>query len=198
MVGELPSPAGACPSGFQTSGGEGDIVALIGPFEPSLLGSELERLRGNVAGELPAFDLAAVAEALEAVRDAVRAGIVRSAHDVSDGGLAACVAEAAVLGGTGVEIDLEPLMHRAGANAETALFGEGPGGILVSGPRDDLMALSRHIARLGFLALGHVGGDAIGIGAGVARIDLSVGAATALYQGFLEELFSSPITDRVS
>jgi len=198
MVGELPGPEVACPSGFRSPTGEPDVVALIGPFTPSLLGSETRRMQGEVAGELPPFDLAAVTEALGAVREAVRAGVLHSAHDVSDGGLAACIAEAAILGGTGAQVDLDPLMRRADVDAETALFGEGPGGILVSGPREELLALSRRISRHGFLALGQVGGDAVRIGAGIGRIDLSVEEATALHQGFLEELFSSPITDRVS
>jgi len=77
------------------------------------------------------------------VRSAVRAGVLHSAHDVSDGGLATALAEAAIAGGTGAQIDLEPLMHRAGVDEETALFGEGPGGILVSGPRSQMMELSR-------------------------------------------------------
>jgi phosphoribosylformylglycinamidine synthase len=151
-----------------------------------------------VTGELQPFDLAAVTEALGAVREAVRAGVLHSAHDVSDGGLATCIAEAAISGGTGARVDLGPLMRRADVDAETALFGEGPGGVLVSGPREELLALSRRISRHGFLALGQVGGDSVEIAAGIARIDLSVEEATALYQGFLEELFSSPITDRVS
>ena len=65
------------------------MVALIGPFAPSLLGSELARLEGTLEGGLEPFDLRKVREALELVREAVRAGVVASAHDVSDGGLAA-------------------------------------------------------------------------------------------------------------
>ncbi len=198
MVGELPSPELACPSGFQRATGEPDLVALIGPLRPSLLGSEVERLRGEVAGELPPFDLAAVTEALEAVRSAVRAGILHSAHDVSDGGLAGALAEAAIAGGTGAKIDLEPLMRRAGVDEETALFGEGPGGILVSGPRSQLMELSRQVSRHGFLALGQVGGEMLAITAGVARIDLSVEEARGLHRGFMEQLFASAVTDRIS
>jgi phosphoribosylformylglycinamidine synthase len=197
MVGELPDPDVACPSGFRSPSGEPDVVALIGPFTPSLLGSEARRMQGEVAGELQPFDLAAVTEALGAVREAVRAGVLHSAHDVSDGGLAACIAEAAILGGVGAQVDLDPLMRRADVDAETALFGEGPGGILVSGPRDELLALSRRISRHGFLALGQVGGDAVRVGAGIARIDLSVEEAIALYRGFMEQLFSSAVTDRV-
>ena len=66
----------------------------------------------------------------------MRAGAVKSAHDVSEGGLACAVAECALWGGVGVSLDLEPLMRRADVDAETALFGEGPGGIVVSGPRE--------------------------------------------------------------
>jgi hypothetical protein len=45
-------------------------------------------------------------------------------------------------------VNFEPLMRRADVDAETALFGEGPGGILVSGPREELLALSRRTAKL--------------------------------------------------
>ena len=53
-------------------------------------------------------------------------------------------------------------MRRAGVDGRTALFGEGPGGVVVSGPRDALLELSRNAAGVGFLALGAVGGDASG------------------------------------
>ncbi len=52
MVGELPDPAKACGSAFAK---EGDAIALLGPFEPSLAGSELAKLRGELdAGPPPA------------------------------------------------------------------------------------------------------------------------------------------------
>jgi phosphoribosylformylglycinamidine synthase II len=196
MVGGLPDPAATCPSGFRPATGDPhDVVALVGPFAPSLLGSEVERLRGEVAGELAPFDLAAVREGLECVREAVRAGLVRSAHDIAEGGLACCVAESAIMGDAGVELDLEPLMRRSGVDAETALFGEGPGGIVVSGPREGLLELSRRAARVGFLALGHVTGTAVRMVAGAGRIDMSVQDAGELYRGFLDHLFSSAVTD---
>jgi phosphoribosylformylglycinamidine synthase len=183
MVGELPAAAGAGQSAFRRPDMDGaadgdeagpDMVALIGPFAPALQGSELAKLRGTLSGGLPAFDLAAVREALELVREAVRSGAVRSAHDVSEGGLACCVAESAVWGGVGVELDLEPLMRRADVDPVTAMFGEGPGGVLVSGPRKALMEMSKEAARIGFLALGSVGGTTVCITAAAATIDLSV------------------------
>ncbi len=176
MVGELPDPVRTASCGFRPAGAgaEPDAVALVGPFRPSLEGSELENLRGEVSPRLPSFDLAAVVEALTIVRGAVRSGDLSSAHDISDGGFATCVAESAVLGEVGVELDLDPLMRREKVDFETALFGEGPGGVVISGPRKALMALSSKARAVGFLALGTVGGDTIGIAAGTARIELSV------------------------
>jgi phosphoribosylformylglycinamidine synthase len=187
MVGELPDPGRAGSSAFST---EGDVIALVGPFSPSLKGSELEKLRGELARELPPFDLGAVREALILVRDAVRDGIVRSAHDVSDGGLACCVAESAALGGVGAAIDLDPLLRRERIEPEEALFGEGPGGIVVSGPREALLELSHRASAVGFLALGQVGGRDVRMVAADATIDLSVGVAGGL--------FDPGLTDRVS
>jgi phosphoribosylformylglycinamidine synthase subunit PurL len=191
MVGELPSATGAGRSAFGAQPvGEAEIVALLGPFAPSLQGSELEKLRGGLSRELPAFDLGVAHETFALVRKAVHEGLVTSAHDVSGGGLACCVAESAVLGGVGASLDLAPLLHREGIAPEVALFGEGPGGILVSGPREPLMQLSRNAARVGFLALGQVGGDAVRITAGTARIDLSVEEAG--------DVFNSGLADKVS
>ena len=166
------------------------MVALVGPFSPSLLGSELARLEGRLEGRLEPFVLKKVREALAFVREAVRDGTARSAHDVSEGGLACCVTECAIGGGVGVTLDLEPLMRRSGVDARTALFGEGPGGMIVSGERAALLELSHRAADVGFLALGEVGGATIRMAASAARLDLSVEDAGSI--------FDSALGDRVS
>jgi phosphoribosylformylglycinamidine synthase subunit PurL len=83
LVGELPDPERVAGSGFAR---EGDVIGLVGPFEPSLAGSELAKQRGELKMGLPRPDVEAVARACEIVRDAVRAGKLSSAHDVSAGG----------------------------------------------------------------------------------------------------------------
>ena len=191
MVGELPDDARAGRSAFSPAadGEEPGMVALIGPFTPSLQGSELATLRGDLSAGLPSFDLAAARQTFELVREAVRAGVVTSAHDVSEGGLACAVAESALWGGVGVSLDLEPLMRRADVDAQTAFFGEGPAGIVVSGPRDALMQLSKGAAGVGFLALGSTGGDAIRLTAGAATIGLSVEEARGLFDSGLADRY---------
>jgi len=152
MVGELPDPARAVPSAFVRAG---EAIALVGPFAPSLAGSELAKLRGELAPGLPRSDVTAVAAACAAVRAAVRDGRLSSAHDVSDGGLAVALAEATIGRELGCRVDLSPLLDR-GCSTEEALFGEGPGGFLVSGERDALDELAN--GEMDFLFLGEVTG----------------------------------------
>jgi phosphoribosylformylglycinamidine synthase subunit PurL len=163
MVGELPDPGRAAPSGFVRGG---DAVALLGPFAPSLAGSELAKQRGELDAGLPQPEVAAVAAACAAVRAAVRGGRVCSAHDVSDGGLACALAEAAIGGGIGCRVDLQPLRER-GCSPEEALFGEGSGGFLLSGDRAVL-------EELGATAIGAVGGASIEIAAGDRSLSLDL------------------------
>ena len=103
MVGELPDPDRRPVAGCD----DGDSIALAGPFRPALAGSELAKLRGELEPGLADFDLKAEsAEAIARVREAVRGGGLRVAHDVSDGGLACALAECAIAGGVGLEVDL--------------------------------------------------------------------------------------------
>ena len=166
MVGELPDPAQVAGSSFVAAG---DAIALIGPFSPTLHGSELAKQRGELDAGLPRPDVAAVAAACAVVRDAVRAGRLASVHDVSDGGLACALAESAIGGGLGCRVDAQPLRDR-GCSPEEALFAEGSGGFVVSGRREELEAL-------GGVFLGEVGGTTIEIAAGDRSIRVGLGEA---------------------
>jgi len=180
MVGELPDPLLAAPSAFAAAG---EAIALLGPFEPALEGSELAKQRGELDAGLPEPDVAAVAAACAAVRDAVRAGKLASAHDVSDGGLACALAECAIGAGLGCEVDLQHLRER-GCSPEEALFGEGPGGFLISGEREKLEALAGD--GVAVLYLGKVGGGAIEIAAGDRSLSLPLAAAEAAWRSLGE------------
>ena len=170
MVGELPDPAVTCGSAFARAG---EAIGLLGPFEPSLAGSELAKLRGELDTGLPRSDITAVAAACATVRDAVRAGKLSSAHDISDGGLACALAESAIGKGVGCSVDLQPLRERGCSPAE-ALFGEGTGGFLLSGDRDTLAAL-------GATLIGETGGSTIELAAGDRSLTVGVGTAESAW-----------------
>jgi phosphoribosylformylglycinamidine synthase len=182
MVGELPDPARVCGSAFAS---EGDAIALLGPFAPTLAGSELAKQRGELDAGLPQPDIAAVAAACTAVRDAVRAGRVASAHDVSDGGLACALAESAIAAGLGCRVDLQHLRER-GCSPEEALFGEGPGGFVVSGRREALDGLATDGVEVAFL--GKVGGDTIEIAAGDHSLVVPLADAERAWRSLGERL----------
>ena len=170
MVGELPDPERTAPSSFAAPG---DAVGLVGPFAPTLHGSELTKQRGELDAGLPEPDIEAVRAACRVVRDAVRGGEVASAHDVSDGGLACALAEAAIGGGVGCRVDLQDLRER-GCSPEEALFGEGAGGFVVSGERGALEALGAHL-------IGTVGGSRIEIAAGDRSLIVGLEDATEAF-----------------
>ncbi|MDX6610657.1 MAG: phosphoribosylformylglycinamidine synthase subunit PurL [Solirubrobacterales bacterium] len=171
MVGELPDPAVTAGSAFAR---EGDAIALLGPFSPSLAGTELAKQRGELDMGLPRSDITAVAAACTAVRDAIRNGKLSSAHDISDGGLACALAESAIASGLGCRVDVQPLRER-GCSPEDALFGEGTGGFLISGDRDSFDSL-------GAIPIGEVGGSTIEVAAGDRSFTVGVGAAESAWR----------------
>jgi phosphoribosylformylglycinamidine synthase len=177
MVGELPDPAQVAGSSFVAAG---DAIALFGPFSPTLAGSELAKQRGELDAGLPTPDIEKVANACAIVRDAIRGGKLASAHDVSDGGLACALAESAIGAGIGCRADLQPLRER-GCSPEEALFGEGPGGFLLSGERSVL-------EELGAVIIGEVGGSTIEIAAGDRSLVVGLGGAESAWRSLGERL----------
>lgn len=100
--------------------GAGDIVFVIGETTTEFGGSELQKLLNNgvISGKAPAIDLEIEAARQQALLKAIKAGIVQSAHDVAEGGLAVAIAEKTFsANGLGVEVTLT-------GSATTALFSE--------------------------------------------------------------------------
>jgi phosphoribosylformylglycinamidine synthase len=127
MVGVLDDVSMAIGSGF---GGTGDAIVLLGTNTDELGGSEyLKVLHGLVAGDAPAVDLGAERALQEAMLDMVAAGLLHSAHDCSDGGLAVCLAESAMgeRESAGITVVLDDAVEPA-----ALLFGETQGRIVVS------------------------------------------------------------------
>ena len=185
MVGELGDPERA--GGLALA--EGDAIAVCGPFSPSLAGSELAKLRGELGPGLPSLPIGEVVAAIEAVRDAVASGAVGCAHDVSDGGLACALAEVAIAGGVGLEADLDRLVEARGCSGETALFGEGPGGFVVAGDPAELGRLADRGVDL--FVIGSAGGDRISVAAAEAELEIELADAERAWRS-LPDLVEDP------
>jgi len=110
--------------------GPGHRVALLGPDAVSLGASEyLWALHGRLAGALAPLDLGVERRVQSALRAAIGAGLVLSAHDCSEGGVAVALAESCITGpepvGCSVALPAE-------GRADLTLFGEGPSRVIVS------------------------------------------------------------------
>ncbi|HMD52175.1 MAG TPA: phosphoribosylformylglycinamidine synthase subunit PurL, partial [Solirubrobacteraceae bacterium] len=194
MVGRLPDARRAGSTGFARAG---EQVAVVGPFAPSLPASELAKLLGHQLPEaLPDADLDAIVLAQAAVREAVRAGSLSSAHDIAEGGLAVALAECALAGSIGAEVQLPPgevptgVGPRSAVSADLAiaLFGEGPGGFVVTGAPGGVNALAALTAAR---VIGTVGGGSLRIrgAGGEVLLELTLDELATAH-GSLAELFS--------
>ena len=171
--------------------GDGDAVYLLGADTltgnaSDLAGSEYQDVfQGKVAGQ-PRLDLDLEVKVQQVCRAGIASRLVRSAHDVSDGGLAVAIAEAAVIGRRGVKIKA-----RFGGRWDAALFGEAQSRIVVTVPGDRAEAFEQMAADGGAPALrmGSTGGDRIVIG---DLIDMPLSDAAKCWENGFEMATRDP------
>src|SRR5690554_3250873 len=122
----------------------------------------LASVRGRTTGDAPHLDLDEEKAVQGAMLDLIRSGLVQSAHDVSDGGLAVCLAECTFFGAKGAEIELE---NPEGARLDAVLFGEAQSRIVFTAKHDDGEMVQDTIVGTGARALpiGRVTGDRLRI-----------------------------------
>jgi phosphoribosylformylglycinamidine synthase len=138
---------------------EGDLIVMLGRASAELGGSEyLKVIHGLVRGRVPTIDLKLERAVQRCCISAIRKGILRSAHDVSEGGLAVALAECCVTGperALGATVKLEQ-----GMRPDALLFGESPSRIVVTVQEEHFGRLARIAATAGvpIRVLGKVGG----------------------------------------
>jgi phosphoribosylformylglycinamidine synthase len=117
---------------------EGEVVVLVGAAGGRNLGGSafLRLIHGIENGPIPKIDFDHERALGAALRELAAGRALSSAHDVSDGGLALCLAEASFgSGGLGVEVDLP-----GGGRLDAVLFGEEPGRAVLSMPEGAVAA----------------------------------------------------------
>jgi phosphoribosylformylglycinamidine synthase len=169
---------------------EGDVVALLGPASKGLGGSAyLKHCHGTESGGAPTLDLETEKNVQEACLKAIKLGIIKSAHDVSDGGIAVALAECCLnpAGPLGAEVALPGEDIRT----DVALFGESQSRIILSLKEADLDTLNGVCKEAGVSieAIGSVRGKRLKIG---GHIDLGLGEIKKTWSGALtRELLKS-------
>jgi phosphoribosylformylglycinamidine synthase II len=167
--------------------GAGHRIALLGPEAVSLGGSEyLWVLHRRLAGALAALDLPLERRVQAAIQAAVGAGLVLSAHDCAEGGLAVALAEACVTGPepVGGTVSL-PRAERP----DLALFGEGPSRVVVSVDPERVLAFEGLMAEaaIPWGWIGTTGAERLRIRCGPTTvIDTAVGSLEQAWRSGFE------------
>jgi len=186
MVGVIDDVARRCTAGFRD---EGDLVGLVGPVGAELGGSEYQRLVSGVnAGTPPHLDIDLERRVQGFILEAIAAGLLHSAHDCAEGGIAIALAESCLLGDIGARVAIGELGAGEGLinGAAGILFGESQSRFLISFAREALVRLhelaGRHSVPL--RDLGSVGGERICMS---GCVDVSLADVRQVHQGALIE-----------
>lgn len=153
MVGVLDNLSQKMTLGFKHAG---DVIYLLGTQTNDINCSEyLHHLCGVTHSPAPHFNLEDEAHLQTELLRIIRNRIVRSAHDISEGGLFACLLESGMAQGLGFRISTP-----AGVRKDAALFGEGQSRVVVSVSADLANLFEAEVSKLPFVRLGEVTADA--------------------------------------
>jgi phosphoribosylformylglycinamidine synthase len=169
----------------------GAAVVLLGDNLGELGGSEyLATMHGKVAGKPPVINLDREAALQLLIVRLIREGLIESAHDCSEGGLAIALAECTFdTGGIGVTATIANAGVDGAIGVNATLFGESASRIVVSAAPDQLDAVLSAATAAGISAveIGSSGGDRIRIGVeGTTAIDAPVAAAEQAWATAIE------------
>jgi phosphoribosylformylglycinamidine synthase len=195
MVGVMDDVELRVPMGFAA---EGDIVMVLGATRDEIGASEyLAVVHGVEAGQVPALDLEAEGRLCRLLATAARDGLLRSAHDISEGGLAVALAECAIAGSIGATLRIGSDGGDGGLAPDRFLFSESAARAVVTLEQsrlDEFLALAAGLS-VPATTLGRVGGDRLcvefvgaagtGMRAGAGawrRLDVGVDALRAAYE----------------
>jgi phosphoribosylformylglycinamidine (FGAM) synthase-like enzyme len=132
----------------------GNVLFLVGVTKAELGGSHYELVHGLSSTAVPQPDLDRAPRIFRAIHAAITSSLVRSCHDLSEGGLAVAIAEMAFAGGLGIDASL----NEFGKMDETiVLFSESNSRFLVEVEEDLVDQFTELIRREGNLPLVRLG-----------------------------------------
>jgi phosphoribosylformylglycinamidine synthase subunit PurSL len=137
----------------------GDLIIVVGKTYPELGGSEYLAASG-LNGNIPPKVRGPVAKkTYRGMEKAIKAGLVRSCHDISDGGLGCALAESAFAGGLGADVELSRAPSAGIFRDDFLLFSESPSRFVVSIKETDLDAFTALLKGVPMSVIGKVRSD---------------------------------------
>ena len=165
---------------------EDDIILYVGSPRIGLGGTEyLKVIHGLTTGDAPVLDLDVELKVQQVVLQAITSGLVTAAHDVSDGGLAVCIAEMGIFSLLGAQIDLSIFS----GSVHEIWFSEAQSGIVLTCQPNQKETLIKHLVQGGVevVQIGTVQGDAL-MFEGVGSVSLD--HLHSIYESAIPEVMS--------
>jgi phosphoribosylformylglycinamidine synthase len=164
---------------------EGDVVALLGWHRSELGGSEYQKVvQGRITGDAPWIDINEEVRLQKVLLSAIRSGVISAAHDCSEGGLVVAVAEMAMAGKYGAQLNWPYDRHAAD------LFGEAQSRVVVTLRPESYEAFEAECFgnNVPIVRLGTVGGSSLSMWNGG---NMSVDDLRVAYEGALPSIMAS-------
>ncbi|HQT44350.1 MAG TPA: AIR synthase-related protein, partial [Candidatus Micrarchaeota archaeon] len=152
-VAEMPDVSKTCTMDAKAAG---DVVYVLGMTRNELAGSEYYSQIGANGGQAPLPDKKSLPRMYMKLHKAIMAGVVRSCHDCSDGGIAVALAETMFAGGLGAAIDASGIPHGEGMKNDEILFSESAGRFVITVRGKDAPRFEKKLAGFPFARLGFV------------------------------------------
>jgi len=134
----------------------GDLVYVLGRTYRELGGSEWYALHGAIGNDVPQVHTETAKRIYQALNRAIRAGLVASCHDCSDGGLGVALAETAFAGGLGLAVGLRAVPAEGIGRDDELLFSESQSRFVVTVRPDAWEAFEAALAGSVFARIGQV------------------------------------------
>ena len=167
---------------------EGDVIYLLGEDKEELGGSEYAKVIHNkVAGESPTINLDEEKKLQDTLLNLIRKGLIKSAHDISEGGIVSALAECCIINQEkqiGCEVEI-PIKSRK----DFSLFSESQSRIIISISKDKILDLEPELKLSGvkFTKLGVVTGSSMKL---KNLFDVSVNELSDIYYNTIPGIMS--------
>jgi phosphoribosylformylglycinamidine synthase len=168
---------------------EGDVIYLLGEDKEEPGGSEYAKVIHNkVAGESPIINLDEEKKIQDTLLNLIRKGLIKSAHDISEGGIVSALAECCIINQEkqlGCEVEI-PIKSRK----DFSLFSESQSRIIISISNDKILDLERELklSNVKFTKLGVVSGSSLKL---KNLFDVNVNELSDIYYNTIPRIMSS-------
>ena len=172
---------------------DGDKIILIGTTRLEMDGSEYHKtIHGLVQGKAPEVDVEEEYTSAQAILELIQKDSgknVTAVHDLSAGGLGVAIAEMAISGDKGAQVDLTQIIHETSLSEAEVLFSESHARYLITVKEESLDDVSSTLKEIGVKseAIGTVGGNSVKIDSPDTKVEIGLTELKNAYYGVIEK-----------